>query len=150
MVNSGCGLGFLPKAPGTFGTLWGIPLFYVLSRLSFSLALLLMILFILFAVWTSDRVQKLVGQDDPSFVVIDEIVGYGVSVLGWSFDAKGVCVAFILFRLFDIWKPWPVRWLDRNLSGGWGIVLDDVAAGVYANLVGLILFQGLAAYQAHG
>ncbi len=150
MVNSGCGLGFMPKAPGTFGTLWGIPLFYVLSQLTFPWATFLLVMLILFAVWASDRVQKLVGQDDPSFVVIDEIVGYGVSVLGWGFNAKAVFVAFVLFRLFDIWKPWPVRYLDRNLPGGWGIVLDDVAAGVYANLLGWLLFQGLAFYQAHG
>lgn len=140
LIAFGFGAGLSPKAPGTMGTLWGIPLWLALSWLAplhYGIALLLLAGF---GVWVCGRSAKLLGLHDCPGIVFDEIVGFLVAAtpllpaLGlmpgpaWTW----LIAAFALFRLFDIWKPWPIRWLDAQVHGGFGIMLDDLLAGLYA------------------
>ncbi len=81
----------------------------------------------------SSKAAAVLGREDPREIVIDELVGYLVTMVGLPFTFKSVVVGFFAFRLFDIWKPWPVRRFDEQLHGGLGIVMDDVAAGCYAH-----------------
>jgi phosphatidylglycerophosphatase A len=87
------------------------------------------------AVWISHEAESLLGVKDPGAIVVDEIAGMAVACWGLPFSLPSAIVLFGLFRLFDIFKPFPVGWLDRRLTGGLGIVADDVAAGILANLV---------------
>ena len=131
--------GRVPVAPGSFGSLVGIPIVFALSTLSVTMAVATTVLLILGATWVAHEAERALQVKDPGCVVIDEIVGFCVAMLGLPF-IPGVCVGgFILFRVFDIVKPPPVRQLERWLPGGWGIVMDDVMAGVMANFVMRIL-----------
>lgn len=129
------GAGYMPISPGTFGTVVGVLLFWATAGLPLSSYIIFVIAFIIFAVWISGQTEKLYGEKDPKRVVIDEVAGFLVTMLGQSWRWELVVVGFILFRFFDILKPFPIRKLERSLGGGWGIVLDDVAAGIYANIV---------------
>jgi phosphatidylglycerophosphatase A len=135
ILSSGLGLGYIPVAPGTFGTLWGVLLFYLARRLPFPWFLSGTVLFFLFAVWVAHGAEKKLGGHDSQIIVIDEVAGYLVTVLGLSFSWPIAIAGFLLFRCFDIVKPFPVRWADRRVSGGLGVVLDDILAGVYANIL---------------
>lgn len=144
LLSSGLGLGFLPKAPGTFGTLWGIVLFFGLHDYPLHWVLPGMVLLFLAAVFLAQAAEKTLQSHDSSIIVIDEVVGYGVTVLGFHFSWPLAVAAFAVFRFFDILKPYPIRWIDQRVPGGWGVVLDDVLAGVYANIflrLGIYLWQ---------
>lgn len=131
---TGLGVGYLPKAPGTFGTLVGVLLFWSVSTLPLYHYMVFLVAFILFSCWVSDKAQGLFGVDDPKQVVIDEIAGYLVTMAGHAFSWKAAVIGFVLFRFFDILKPFPIGRIDDGLHNGFGIVLDDVVAGVYANI----------------
>ena len=133
-LASGLFLGLIPFAPGTFGSLLGIPLHWLLGHLPISLGICSLGFVILISVWISSRAELLLGNKDPSQIVIDEVVGMAVALAGAPIEPSLIVVAFIFFRFFDIWKPFPIRYIDKSFPGGWGIVLDDVAAGVMANL----------------
>jgi phosphatidylglycerophosphatase A len=135
LFGTGLGSGYFPLAPGTVGTVIGIVLCWCFSRFSPFLYLITLISFIFFSAWIADRSERLLHQKDPRIIVIDEIAGMLVTMFLIPFSTLYAGIGFLLFRLFDIVKPFPVGWLDKNLSGGWGIVLDDVAAGIYANLI---------------
>jgi len=137
------GLGCLPKAPGTFGTLAGVGLYYLLCGLPLLHYLVFLLVFVVFSVWVAGQAQEIYGEKDPGSVVIDEVAGYMVTMTGFAWNLKYVVIGFVLFRLFDIWKPFPIRQIDRRLANGLGIVLDDVLAGVFANLC-LTGWAGLA------
>ena len=92
-------------------------------------------LFILVAVWIANGAEKLLGEKDPGSVVIDEIAGMAVTLAGLPFNFDTALMGFIIFRILDILKPFPIRNLDKRISGGVGIVLDDVVAGIFANLL---------------
>ena len=131
-MSSGAYLGLAPLAPGTFGTLAGIP-FYLLfcgwpiwGYLAATLAL------ILAAIPLASRANRIYGKHDDGRIVIDEVAGYAVTMIGISPSPVSVAAGFLLFRFFDIVKPWPCSALDQRLKGGAGVVLDDVAAGIYA------------------
>jgi phosphatidylglycerophosphatase A len=134
-LSSGTFLGYIPLASGTFGTLWGIPLAYWLSGYTLGFQ----ILFIVFAtgvsIYLADRAEKIWGRKDPSQVVIDEIMGYLVTLAGLPFSWETAMAGFFIFRFMDILKPFPIRKIDRSLPGGWGIVLDDILAGVYSQIL---------------
>jgi phosphatidylglycerophosphatase A len=132
---SGLGVGYLPPAPGTLGTLWGVLLFYLARHLSFSWFLAGTFLFFLFSVGVAHAAEKKLGGHDSSIIVIDEVAGYLVAVAGLSFSWPMALAGFVLFRFFDIVKPFPIRWADRRIPGGLGVVLDDILAGVFANLL---------------
>jgi len=119
-------------ASGTFGTLAGIPLFLGLSQLPFWAYLAALAAVIILAVYLAARAEGIYGQRDDGRIVIDEVAGYLVTMVGVGPSLGGIILGFILFRAFDILKPWPARLIDRKWRGGLGLVLDDVAAGVYA------------------
>lgn len=128
----GFGSGCAPKAPGTFGTLAALPLYWWLQGLALPAYLLLTVLAFSVGIWLCGRTSRDLGIHDHPGIVWDEIVGYFVTMTaappGWSWIIAG----FVLFRLFDIVKPWPIAWVDKRISGGFGIMFDDVLAGIYA------------------
>jgi phosphatidylglycerophosphatase A len=126
-------VGYLPGAPGTYGTLVAIPFCYLLSRLSPVQAILLLCLFTGGAVWVSSAAEKLFDKKDSGLIVIDEIAGFLVTLLLIPWSMKNMVLGFFIFRFMDIAKPFPIRRLESNLPGGWGVVSDDILAGVYAN-----------------
>lgn len=130
---TGCYVGLMPVAPGTWGTAVGVALFWGIRNLPIVAYVATTITFIILAVWIADRAQAIFNDSDPKPVVIDEIAGLLVTMAFHSPTLWSIVAGFVLFRLFDIIKPPPIRWIERHLSGGWGIVLDDVAAGIYAN-----------------
>lgn len=128
------GAGHFPLAPGTIGTLLGIPVCLVLRAQPFGLFLLSLAGLTALGVWASDRAEALLGRRDPPAVVIDEVVGFAVTMAGVELGLLSLGVGFVLFRVLDNVKLPPARWVERRLSGGLGIVADDVAAGLYANV----------------
>ena len=130
---TGCGAGFSPVAPGKAGALVGLAAWWGLSVLPLHVLIPTVIAFIFFAIWISTQACAIFNDKDPSKVTIDEIAGIFVTFLFHEFTWATAIAGFVLFRIFDIAKPWPVCWADRKLSGGWGVVMDDVFAGVYAN-----------------
>jgi len=132
-------IGYLPIAPGTWGSLAALIVWYVLIGHISSITLIALIV-VIFAlgVYTSSLIEINLTIKDPSIVVIDEWVGQWIVLLFLPKSMVWGLVAFLLFRLFDIWKPYPISKLD-NMHGGWGIMLDDVLAGIYALVVISIL-----------
>jgi phosphatidylglycerophosphatase A len=128
-------VGKIPLAPGTFGTLWGIPICFCLSKTGFETGLFVTVGFTLGAIWLAHRAEKILDSKDARPIVIDEIAGYMVTMLGLPFDPFTAVAGFLIFRFMDIVKPFPIRRLETDLPGGAGVVLDDVAAGIYGNLL---------------
>ena len=132
--------GHIPFAPGTFGSIVGLPLCFILSKTKLSVAILFILIFIFFAIWISNMAEKILIQKDPGCIVIDEVAGIMVALLGLPFNTISVAAGFVTFRFFDILKPFPIRYVERRLAGGTGIVMDDLAAGVYSNIALRLLF----------
>lgn len=128
-LAAGCGLGFVPRASGTFGTLLGIPILF-LSGASPMVAIFMIAL----GIWLCGRAEEIFGEHDDGRIVLDEIAGYLAASLFLPVTWPYALAAFALFRVFDITKPGPIGRL-QSLPGGWGIMADDVAAGVAANIV---------------
>lgn len=130
------GTGLLPFAPGSFGALSALPLAWLLVAWGGS-ALLLLAAAAIFAVglWASARYMAAHGVHDPNAVVIDEVVGQWLTLALVPLDPLVYGLGFLLFRIFDVIKPWPVNWIDRRVGGAFGVMIDDVAAAVYAGLV---------------
>jgi len=131
----GLGSGAAPFAPGTFGTLTAIPLYLLLvNYTSWPVYAVIVAIMFLVGVWMCDRTERDIGIHDHSGIVWDEFVGYLITMFfapaGWVWVVAG----FFLFRLFDIWKPFPVRQVERKYQKGFGIMIDDVVAGIYAAL----------------
>jgi len=133
-VAQGAYAGRSPFAPGTAGTVVGVLLYLPLARLSPAAYLAACVLVTVVGIWTAGEAENLLGKKDPGSVVVDEIAGFLVSMFlvppAWTFIAAG----FFFFRFFDVVKPWPLRRL-QDLHGGPGVVLDDIGAGVYTNIV---------------
>jgi phosphatidylglycerophosphatase A len=140
-LATGFYIGNIPVAPGTFGSLLGLPLCFSLAGISAASAVLWTLLFILFAVWIADAAEKILKQNDPGCIVIDEIAGMMVALVGLPFNPITVVIGFIIFRILDILKPFPIRDLDKRIPGGLGVVADDVAAGIITNLLLRIIIQ---------
>jgi phosphatidylglycerophosphatase A len=124
-------VGLIPIGPGTFGTLAAIPLFYVLSFTPLYLYLAITVVMILISVWASTVAEEVFGKTDPGQVVADEVCGYLITMILVPVTISNIFLGFLLFRLFDIAKHYPIRNFEK-LPGGWGIVMDDVMAGVYS------------------
>ncbi len=141
-LATGFYIGNIPFAPGTFGSLIGLPLCFALAGISLTSAMLCTLFFIIFAVYIADAAEKILKQNDPGCIVIDEIAGMMVTLIGLPFNPITVVSGFIIFRILDILKPFPIRNLDKRIPGGLGVVADDVTAGIIANLLlrGLFYF----------
>jgi phosphatidylglycerophosphatase A len=128
----GFGSGLAPKAPGTAGTLVAIPLYYLMAPLSLPLYMVVVLLAFFLGVYLCDKTARDLGVHDHPGIVWDEFVGLWITMFAAPAGWLWLVVGFTLFRLFDIWKPWPIRWLDKSVGGGFGIMIDDVLAAVYA------------------
>ena len=140
----GFGSGLAPKAPGTFGTLAAVPLVWFCSTyLSFNLYLLLTVLFSIAGIWICGKTADDMQVHDDSSIVWDEVVGFMITMLAVPLSWQTLLAGFILFRLFDIAKPWPISYLDKNVHGGFGIMADDVLAGIFSliSLHVILFFQ---------
>jgi phosphatidylglycerophosphatase A len=158
-LAEGFGIGRVPKAPGTFGTVLGFAWFAAMVAITgmFGWGLItfftLLVTSVFLSVWCCGRAEKILGAKDPGSVVLDEIIAVPVCYLPWLlsvvnskhprahvhdfFDSRVILwsvLIFVLFRIFDIWKPWPIRRL-QNLPGGWGVTVDDIVAAIYVALV---------------
>jgi phosphatidylglycerophosphatase A len=134
LLSSWFGSGLMPIAPGTFGTLAAVPPAIIIYYFGTVPSVISLIVIIPLAVWTSNVTQKLLGKDDPSEIVIDEVAGFFVTVFLLPFSWLSFTLGFLLFRVFDILKPFPIGIIDKKIKGGTGIVLDDIVAGIYANI----------------
>lgn len=132
---TGCYSGKIPFAPGTFGSLAALPACYLFSMLDSSLAALGILCLTGLAVGVAHIAEKLLNAKDPGCIVIDEMAGMMVTLFAIPFTPIAVGAGFLIFRTLDILKPFPIRVLERNLPGGAGIVLDDIAAGIYSHLI---------------
>jgi len=133
-LATGFYVGKIPFAPGTFGSIIGLPLCFFLSKIELPIAGLCTLVFILIAILIAHDAEKILNKNDPGCIVIDEIAGIIVTLLGMPFNLITVAAGFFIFRIMDIFKPFPIRVLEKRLTGGAGIVLDDVAAGIFGNL----------------
>lgn len=133
----GYGSGLAKKAPGTFGTGAGIPLYLLLAQTSLLVYSVVTLVALLLGIWICDVAAKKIGEHDFGGIVWDEIVGLLITLWAVPLSWQNIGLGFVLFRFFDIVKPWPIKWIDRHVQGGLGIMLDDVLAGI---LAGGVLF----------
>lgn len=138
----GFGSGLAKKAPGTCGTVAALPVYWLLMQFNSpwwygGLTLLLTLL----GIWLCDVAAKMLGEHDFGGIVWDEIAGFLITMSCVPATWQNILAGFVLFRLFDIVKPWPIKWIDQKVAGGFGIMLDDVIAGVFAGLCLLWLAQ---------
>ncbi|WP_375055706.1 phosphatidylglycerophosphatase A [Zobellella sp. DQSA1] len=142
LLALGFGSGLSPVMPGTMGTLAAIPLYLLIQGLPQWAYVGLLVLGFVAGIKICEAATQAIGRHDHGAIVWDEIIGFGITMIaapaGWGWILAG----FVLFRFFDIIKPWPIRWFDRKVHGGFGIMLDDVIAGLFA----LVCLQLLAAF----
>lgn len=134
-IAFGFGSGAAPFAPGTFGTLMAIPFYLLLSTLPLTAYITLVIVFIIAASWLCDYISHATDTHDHPGMCIDEFAGFFVTMTAAPAGWIWILVGFLLFRLFDILKPWPISYADANIHGGFGMVFDDVLAGIYAAII---------------
>ncbi len=128
----GLGSGLAPKAPGTFGTLAAVPLYILLQQLPLAGYVLALIVLFGIGIWICDKTAKDLGVHDHGGIVWDEFVGFWITMFVAPPEWWWIGVGFVLFRFFDIVKPFPISWLDKHVKGGLGIMLDDAVAGTFA------------------
>ncbi|GAA0714184.1 phosphatidylglycerophosphatase A [Dokdonella soli] len=137
-IASGFGSGLSPVAPGTAGSAVALIPWLALRELPLPLYLIVLVLAFALGVWASNVVIGKLRIEDPGVIVWDEFVGQWIALaplLVWPHGWPWIVAGFLLFRVFDVWKPWPVSWADRAIKGGFGVMLDDVLAGAYAAIV---------------
>mgnify|MGYP001814890876 CR=1 FL=1 len=132
LLAFGFGAGCSPKAPGTMGTLLAVGIYLPLAGLSLNVYLLVLLGVVVAGIWLCGQAAKDLGVHDHPGIVWDEIAGYLLTMTAAPAGWLWMIIGFALFRLFDIWKPWPIGWLDRRVGGGLGIMLDDIVAGLFA------------------
>ena len=128
----GFGSGLSPKAPGTMGTLASIPLFILLAKLDFYSYLIACALVSTLGIYICQYTANQLKTHDHPGIVWDEFAGFFITMIAVAATPINIILGFILFRIFDIFKPWPISWLDKRVSGGLGIMLDDIVAGLFA------------------
>ena len=131
----GFGSGLAKKMPGTMGTVAAIPVYLVFIQADFWLYSLLTILVNIIGIWICGKAADLLGEHDFGGIVWDEIAGLLITMWFVPFSWTALILGFILFRFFDILKPWPIKWIDKHIEGGFGIMFDDVLAGIFAGVV---------------
>lgn len=137
----GFGSGLSPKAPGTFGTVAAIPLYYLICDLNSLLYLLICIFGFIFGVKITTDVSNHLKENDFPGIVWDEIIGFLITMYLVPISTVNTICGFVLFRVFDIWKPQPIKWLDKKFKSGFGIMIDDVMAAIYAWIVLQIIIR---------
>jgi phosphatidylglycerophosphatase A len=146
----GFGSGLTPMAQGTFGSLAALLPWLLLRELPLWIYLIVLLVGFAIGVWACDVAGRALGVDDHRSLVWDEFIGQWVALLplllpsllpAGGFHWWMLALGFVLFRLFDVWKPWPIRWLDRRVKGGFGVMIDDVIAGVFAGVVLAVVLQ---------
>ncbi|WP_196156902.1 phosphatidylglycerophosphatase A [Reinekea sp. G2M2-21] len=137
----GFGSGAAPKAPGTFGTLAAIPVFLLLAYLPLWAYLMVVVLTFALGVYLCGQASKDMGVHDHGGIVWDEFVGFWITMIALPVHWAWVIAGFVLFRFFDIIKPWPIGWLDKRVHGGLGIMIDDVIAGIFALAILQVVYQ---------
>ena len=147
LLVCGLGSGFAPKAPGTFGSLAAVLIWwFALGNLSLPVQLLVIAAVTALGTWLTHRVQARYRVSDPGAIVVDEFAGQWIALLFAPMTLWGMLAGFVLFRLFDIWKPWPVGTLEKGVPGAFGVMVDDLAAGLLALAVlqfTLLAFQNI-------
>ncbi|MCL5272666.1 MAG: phosphatidylglycerophosphatase A [Gammaproteobacteria bacterium] len=138
-IAFGFGSGLMPVAPGTWGTLAALPLYLLMRDTHWTVYLFLALIAFAVGVWVSDKVSKDLGMHDYKGIVWDEVVGYLLTMFLAPKGFTWMILGFILFRIFDIWKPQPIRYIDQKVHGGLGIMLDDVGAALPAWFIMQIL-----------
>lgn len=136
----GFGSGFAAKAPGTIGTLAAIPVYLLFDEVSAEIYLGILLLGTLIGIWACNITSNDLGVHDFGGIVWDEWIGIWITLFLLPPTWEWILLGFILFRLFDIWKPWPISWFDKNLVGGVGIMLDDIVAGLMAWLCLYVIY----------
>jgi len=143
-IACGFGSGLSPVAPGTAGSLAALLPWFALREVPLPYYAAVLVLAFVFGVWACDWAVRALKVSDPGAVVWDEFVGLWIALTPLLWMPKGalwICAGFILFRIFDIAKPWPVSWADRHVGGGFGVMLDDVFAGLYAALAMILVLR---------
>lgn len=141
---TGCYSGYSPVMPGTSGSVAAIPICLIFMFMPPWMNTTSVAALIFFSVWICDKAATIIGQEDPGCIVLDEIAGMAVTLSGVAPDLMSIMVGFILFRFFDILKPWPLKNLETIFKGGAGIVADDIGAGIYASIVlNIMLMAGI-------
>lgn len=130
----GFGSGLSPWAPGTAGTVVALPLYLLFAGAPVLIYLAVVLIALFFGAWLCGRTAEELGVHDHGGIVWDEFVGMWITLFMAPVEWLWLVVGFLLFRLLDILKPWPIRWADKRVPGGWGIMLDDVLAGIMAAL----------------
>ena len=138
----GFGFGLAPVAPGTFGTLVAIPIYYLLMGLPVWAYIAIVVALFLFGIFLCETTSNNLKVHDHSGIVWDEIVGYLITMIAAPQGWQWAIIGFILFRFFDILKPWPIKTIDTKIKGGFGIMFDDVVAGIF----GLIIIQAIVLF----
>lgn len=137
----GFGTGLAPVAPGTFGTLPALLLWIPLSALHWLPYLVVVAVMAVAGIWICQKASEATGTHDHGGIVWDEITGYLITVFMMPFSVTAMVLGFVLFRLFDILKPWPVSWADKKVKGGLGIMLDDVFAGLFSCVILHLIYR---------
>jgi len=146
LLAFGFGSGLAPKLPGTAGTLAAVPLYLWASSLPLPAYLAVTLLMFAAGVWLCGRCEQILGVQDHSGIVWDEFAGLFITLAAIPVSFGTVATGFVLFRLFDALKPWPIRWFDRHVHGGFGIMLDDAVAGLCAwGCLSVLLRLGIVA-----
>jgi len=128
----GFGSGLSPVVPGTIGTLASVPLYFLLVQLDLWLYVSVVLAATILGVYLCGYTAKKLGVHDHSGIVWDEFVGFWITMIAVPFQWEWVVIGFVLFRFFDMFKPWPISWIDKKVHGGFGIMIDDVVAGIAA------------------
>lgn len=141
LTACGFGAGLVPKTPGTVGTLVAIPIAVAMSWLAMSVQWVVLVAMFLVGCWVCHVVAESLGDSDPGVIVWDEVVGFCVAMILIPTSLMTIAVGFVIFRTLDILKPWPISWVEKRFSGGFGIMIDDVIAGLACNVCLQVLIR---------
>ncbi|MBT3558501.1 MAG: phosphatidylglycerophosphatase A [Rhodospirillales bacterium] len=146
LIATWFGAGYLPKAPGTWGSLAALPFAWIIMQYhGFGILIGASIALFFVGIWSANGYMAQTGTHDPGPVVVDEVVGQWLVLSILPLDLGWYLVGFAAFRLFDIVKPWPIKWLDQKVEGGFGVMIDDVGAAAF----GVLLLLGIRYVMEH-
>ncbi|MGB9735964.1 MAG: phosphatidylglycerophosphatase A family protein [bacterium] len=147
-IATGSFVGYIPFAPGTFGSMLGIIIYYYVSHyLNFYLSLVVLGFLLVIGIFTADRAEVLLHEQDSSKIVIDEITGMYIALFLIPLTPINIAISFLCFRLIDIFKPYPISYIDKHVHRGPGVMLDDIVGAIPANLIARILIFGVEVFS---